>query len=411
MATESLPLTAGLARPERILLGVARALAGRLALDVAALRLCLLGGALVAPPIAVAYLAAAPFVPHLRARGRARRFEGVEAQGLLGTAGLVCVELAAITLLRTAGWTIPDPLLLTVLAIQVPVTLAWRLILASDRGAWLQDLGRGRVLTIARVRVPVAALRVAAGLGLVLGAIELFTRSSVDVIGLRSSAEILLPIGLLTAGGAVVLLPPLLHLGGSLAAERRGRIRADERAKLAAHLHDSVLQTLTLIQRHAAEPTETAALARRQERELREWLYGNVTGEDSGRLRDRLAGLAAEIEDRYRWRVELVVVGDAEVDERVEQLLGAVREAMVNAARHSGAAACDVYAECGPDAISVFVRDRGRGFDPASVATDRRGIAESIVGRMRQAAGTATVRSSAEKGTDVGFELPWRATP
>lgn len=409
---DSVELEAGLARDGRVLLGVALAIADRLAVDIAALRLCLLGVALVAPlPVVAAYLALTPFVGAIGRPGPAERFRGVAPHRLIGTIGLVCVELAAVLVLRAAGWTIPDPLLVAVLAIQIPVTVGWRHVVRSDHGAWLRDIGRGRIVTLAGVRVPVAAVRIAAGLALVLGAIELFTRRAVDVTALRQSVEVLLPAGLLAAGVSIVLMPPLLQVGSSLAAERRGRIRADERAKLAAHLHDSVLQTLTLIQRQAVEPTETAALARRQERELREWLYGNTAGADSGRFRDRLAAIAAEIEDRYRWRIELVVVGDAEVDARVEQLLGAVREAIVNAARHSGAGACDVYAECGSETLSVFVRDRGRGFDPASVAPDRRGITESIVSRMRQTGGVATVRSSAGTGTEVGLELPRETQP
>ena len=204
----------------------------------------------------------------------------------------------------------------------------------------------------------------------------------------------------------MIVVPRLFQLGGQFAAERRERIRADERADLAAHLHDSVLQTLILIQRHGGDPAGMAQLARRQERELRDWLYGAVASRDAGRLRDRLTALAAEIEDRYQWRVELIVVGDGDVGQAEEALLAATREAIVNAARHSRAPLCDVYAECDSGAMRIWVRDRGVGFDYSAVARDRRGLTESVVARMDRAGGSAAVRSSPGNGTEISLHLP-----
>ena len=219
------------------------------------------------------------------------------------------------------------------------------------------------------------------------------------------------PFELLALGLAVVVVPRLFQVGSQFAAERRDRIRADERADLAAHLHDSVLQTLILIQRHGGDPAGMAQLARRQERELRDWLYGAVASRDAGRLRDRLTALAAEIEDRYQWRIELIVVGDGDVGPGEEALLAATREAIVNAARHSRAPLCDVYAECAPGAIQIWVRDRGVGFDYGAVAEDRRGLTQSVVARMERAGGTRRCAAAPATAPRSRSSCPRTATP
>ncbi len=244
-------------------------------------------------------------------------------------------------------------------------------------------------------------VRVVLGLAVTLVAVDLIASRRVPWALVGQLQRAFWPFELLALGLGVVVVPRLFQVGGQFAAERRGRIRADERADLAAHLHDSVLQTLILIQRHGGDPAGMAQLARRQERELRDWLYGAVASRDAGRLRDRLTALAAEIEDRYQWRIELIVVGDGDVGAGEEALLAATREAIVNAARHSRAPLCDVYAECDPGAIRIWVRDRGVGFDYGAVARDRRGLTESVVARMERAGGGATVRSSSGGGTEM----------
>jgi signal transduction histidine kinase/phage shock protein PspC (stress-responsive transcriptional regulator) len=406
VATEAVQLRPGLAAPARILLGVASGFATRLSLDVVAVRLAMIGAAIVAPPLIIVYPLATPVAARARGGGIAKPFRGVDPSSAAGLLGLLLVELAAVLAVRHVGLTLPDQLLIAVIGAQAALMFGWRRLARADRWGWLFGTAGGRAVGVGRVRIPAGLVRIAIGAGLVLLAIYLFTRRSVPLSSLRASLDVLVPLALVVVGAATVILPPLLGVGSRLTSERRGRIRADERAKLAAHLHDSVLQTLTLIQRHGDEPTEMATLARRQERELREWLYGGVASADSGRFRDRIAALAAEIEDRYRWRIELVVVGDSDVDERVEALIAATREAMVNAARHSGAPQCDVYAECTADRLTLFVRDRGSGFDTGTVADDRLGLAQSVVERMRRAGGSASVRSSAETGTEVSLELP-----
>ena len=202
-------------------------------------------------------------------------------------------------------------------------------------------------MRLGRVAVSGDTLRVLVGLAAMLVAVDRIASRAIPWGLINELQHALWPFELLGLGLAVVVVPRLLRVGSQFAAERRDRIRADERADLAAHLHDSVLQTLILIQRHGGDPGGMAQLARRQERELRDWLYGAVASRDAGRLRDRLTALAAEIEDRYQWRIELIVVGDGDVGQAEEALLAATREAIVNAARHSRAPLCDVYAECG----------------------------------------------------------------
>ena len=198
----------------------------------------------------------------------------------------------------------------------------------------------------------------------------------------------------------LILAPWWLRLVRGLTAERAERIRSQERAELAAHLHDSVLQTLALVQKRAGDPRAVANLARRQERELRAWLDGGRP--DPGEsLASALEAAAAEVEETHGVPIDVVAVGDAPVDERATALVAAAREALVNAAKFAGGAPVQLYAEVGEDRTEVFVRDRGPGFDPAAVPDDRRGLRESIYGRMDRHGGRAVVHSSPGAGTEV----------
>jgi signal transduction histidine kinase len=188
----------------------------------------------------------------------------------------------------------------------------------------------------------------------------------------------------------------------ALAAERASRARIEERAEMAAHLHDSVLQTLALIQR-TEKPEETAALARRQERELREWLFGDGATPDES-FSAAVRSMAAGIEEMYPVRVQTVVVGDAPLDDGLDAMVKAGREASINAARHAGVDEFSIYAEVGSDSVGLYVRDRGGGFDVGSVPSDRRGIVESIQARMERHGGSARIRSAPGDGTEVILE-------
>jgi signal transduction histidine kinase/phage shock protein PspC (stress-responsive transcriptional regulator) len=242
------------------------------------------------------------------------------------------------------------------------------------------------------------------GILLVAGA-ALLVLSSTDVLG--GLRDIAVTVVVVIVAVALILAPFLWRLGQSLAAERAERIRSQERAQLAAHLHDSVLQTLTLMQKRASDPREVTALARRQERELREWLSGEDAHPPDASFASALRAITEEVEDDHRVAVELVVVGDRDLDDRTEALLAAAREALVNAARHAGEPeSIRVYAEVDPAGLEVFIRDRGAGFDPAAVPADRRGVRESIVGRMERAGGRAEIRSSIGDGTEVALIVP-----
>ncbi len=216
--------------------------------------------------------------------------------------------------------------------------------------------------------------------------------------GFAATLVVLVGIGLATA-------PLWRRLLDSRAEERAARIRSEERAAVAAHLHDSVLQTLALVQRHAADPTQVARLARSQERELRSWLYAPqvATGGTWAGLVERLV---AEVEADHVVTVDPVVVGDLAVDDAVAALGQATREAVVNAAKHSGSAEVALYTEVTASAVTVFVRDRGTGFDPATVPSDRRGLRDSVVGRLQRVGGTAVVHSGPGEGTEVELVLP-----
>jgi signal transduction histidine kinase len=213
--------------------------------------------------------------------------------------------------------------------------------------------------------------------------------------------------------GALLLIagPWVWRLALDRDAERTARIRTEERSDMAARVHDSVLQTLALIQKHAQEPRRVASLARRQERELRGWLYGvHPVGDETASLVAALSAAAGEVEELHDVRVELASSGDCPVDASQGALVLAAREAMTNAAKFAGVEEIDVFVEVSDEAVSVFVRDRGSGFDRASVPGDRRGLVESIEGRMERAGGRATIVTGPGQGTEVELRLP-RSAP
>jgi signal transduction histidine kinase len=242
------------------------------------------------------------------------------------------------------------------------------------------------------------------GILLVLGAALLFLSSNDILGGLRDAA---LTAVVVVVAVALILAPFLWRLGRNLASERAERIRSQERAEVAAHLHDSVLQTLTLMQKRAGDPREVATLARRQERELRAWLSRGGSRTANASLAAALEAAAAEVEDAHGVAIDAVVVGDAPLDERAAALVAATREALVNASKFApDAGPVALYAEAQNGSAQVFVRDRGPGFDPETVPADRRGVRESIVGRMSRHGGQAQIRSSAERGTEVELTIP-----
>ncbi|BCW72359.1 ATP-binding protein [Arthrobacter sp. NicSoilB8] len=307
---------------------------------------------------------------------------------LLG-AGLLLA--AGILIARLVGVDVPLGTLIPVAAILGGAAIAW-MQLDETRRAGLVD----------KTKADQAGgwARLAAGLALVVAGVLVMVSGS----GSWEQTWLALLASVAVLGGvALVLLPWGLKFWRDLETERAGRVRATERAEIAAHLHDSVLQTLALIQRRAGNEHDVIRLARAQERELRGWLYRDA-GNESGQLSEGIKAAAAEVEDALGHPVEVVTVGDCVMTQRHEALVQASREAMLNAARHGGGAV-SVYLEVTDVAAEVFVKDRGPGFDPDSVPADRLGVRESIIGRMNRHGGTAAIISSPD-GTEVRLRLP-----
>ncbi len=274
----------------------------------------------------------------------------------------------------------------------------------SDAAVWPVVLtASGAALLWRQSALPrhVTGARTLLGVGLIIGGGIAFLTAT-DALG--GLSHLGLAAAVVFVGTVLVFGPWWVRLSQALTAERAARIRSQERAEVAAHLHDSVLQTLALIQRRTDEPREVAQLARRQERELRAWL-----NQERAATADTLAGAlrdaAAEAEARHHVAVELVAVGDCPLDERLEALVAAAREALANAARFSGADRIDVFAEVTDGRVEVFVRDRGAGFDREQVPADRRGVRESIEGRMARHGGRAAIVTAPGAGTEIELAM------
>lgn len=357
-------------RDGRLVAGVCAGLAKTARVDPTLVRLVFALLALAGGAGIVAYAAAWLALPEDSGeqvrRGRAR-------------AGVVLLLVATGLALRAVG--LADSVLWPALAVAVGVY-----IFQSDRGLRSRRARRRRLFG-----------------AVIVGAGALLFVFTVSEHGSKSS--LVAPTGLLVAFGLIVG-PWIWRVAQERDAERLERIRAQERADLAARVHDSVLQTLTLVQRSADDPKRVAALARRQERELRSWLYGDASGGAGETLRSALEDALADVEEMHAIRVEIVQTGDAPLDEPLQALVLAAREAVTNAAVHSGTADVSVFVQVAEGEATVFVRDRGKGFDTAA-PTDRRGIAESIVGRLARSGGTAVLRSAPGEGAEVELRVPF----
>ncbi|MFC7794361.1 PspC domain-containing protein [Streptomyces cinereoruber] len=285
------------------------------------------------------------------------------------------------------------PILLTGIGLAV----FWRQSDNARRASWTEPGRHRRAFQLARGLVGVALV----GTGL---AVFVVVRGSVAQLGTALTAAVAVLTGMVLLAG-----PWLVRMSQDLTEERTMRIRAQERAEVAAHVHDSVLHTLTLIQRNADDPGEVRRLARAQERELRNWLYkpeGTGRDEESETLAEAVKRAAAEVEDKHGVPLEVVVVGDCPLDEGLVAQIQAAREAMVNAAKYGGeGGAVQVFAEVDGRTVFVSVRDRGPGFDLDDVPEDRMGVRESIIGRMQRNGGTARLRSPQGGGTEVELEM------
>jgi signal transduction histidine kinase len=318
------------------------------------------------------------------------------------------IVLGVILLVRATGIWFSDAFVWPLLLAGVGLAVIWRQAGDEDRSSLLRVVDRlprpGSTQPAHDLRSRRAGLaRVALGVVLVVSGVGAFLAASDAFSAVRQG--VLASAGIV-AGLALITGPFWVRMGRDLTSERRKRIRSEERAEVAAHLHDSVLQTLALIQRNADDPRAVVTMARRQERELRGWLFENeqdLPGADT--LAAGLARAGEEVEGLHGVSIDVVAVGDLPLDDRLRALVAAAREAMVNAAKWSGDETVSVYAEVRDGAASVFVRDWGAGFDPGSVAPDRHGVRESIVDRMARHGGEAVVRSTVGEGTEVELRI------
>ncbi|MGV8846565.1 ATP-binding protein [Tessaracoccus sp.] len=322
--------------------------------------------------------------------------QGIDA-GIVFSIGAVVVGIFWV--LVTGGLWVPSRVFWPVVMGGVGVVLVW---LQVDRSA-------EPVFTAAKAGVwarlttgggPASVARLVGGLLLVGVGVSWILATQV---GMGQLPQVLGAAALLLAGLLVVAAPWLYSTRRRLRFAEQDRMRAEARADMAAHLHDSVLQTLALIQRQATDPAQVALLARRQERELRTWLYGEVS--EASTLRAALEEIRGDTETNFPIVVEVVCVGDTAVTEPLQALVQASREAVTNAAKHSGADRVDVFAEVTPEGVEVFIRDRGKGFELDSVRPDRMGVRESIRARMERHGGTARIRTAPGEGTEVTLEM------
>jgi len=409
----------------RMLGGVCSGLGRHLGVDPLIVRVAFVAAATAGGVGIVVYLLAWAFVPAGDAPARPVRLR--TSRGMIEiTLGVALLALSVLLTFRALGLLFSD-------------AVVWPLVLVAAGGAllWRQSMGRGPVVTrrtgetgrswyaseLERARAAAASARRATtpneravivsrtslGVALVIAAGLVFLSATG---ALSAARDVVLSALVVAVVLAVIFAPLVLRLVRSLTEERAERIRSQERAEMAAHLHDSVLQTLALVQQRAEDPRAVATLARRQERELRAWLSRREpTAGEPPRLAAALEQAASEVERDHGVAVEVVAVGDANLDARGEALVAAAREAMVNAAKFGGGSTVDVYAEALDGEIQVYVRDRGPGFAPGEVPGDRRGVRESIVGRMARHGGRAEIHSAPGAGTEVELTMPSQGGP
>ncbi|MDH4017779.1 MAG: PspC domain-containing protein [Actinomycetota bacterium] len=381
--------------------GVAGGLSEHFSVPAWVFRLAFVGTTLVGGVGLVAYALMWVFLPLDSDRAAVPGAGRPAATGwdLTGVLGVLALGLGVLLGLAALGLPIRISVWGPVLIVGAGAVLLWR---QSD------DLQRTTIRNRAEVGVRSTAslsdrqslVRVLVGLGLVLLGLVAVVGPQLD---LATTGRSVAAAGAVLAGVVLIALPWIASWIKGFEAQRYAAVRAQERAVMAARVHDSVLQTLTLIQRRADDPAEVARLARAEERALRSWLYAPVGA--SGSLGAALSEVVATTEVDYDARIDLVTVGEAMVDDRMAALVAATREAVVNAAKHAGAPAT-VYAEVDEQQVEVNVRDRGCGFDQSAVGADRHGVRESIVARMDAVGGSATVRTAPGEGTEVRLVLP-----
>ena len=399
------------AREEGLAGGVAAGLALRTGFDITVVRLVLVVGTLATSGFLVAcYVVAWLVMPADDADGSIGSKALTDRRGIALSAGLLSL-LAVLLLIASvlgAGWfaNLAWPQVISIIGL----VMIWRNA-PEDERATMQRLAQP-LLSVAGEPGPGTRRRSRTVLRVAVLLVLLIIGLALLVSGHTRPAAFFLPligVGLMTVAIVGLLGPWWLRIARDLVVERQARIRAEERAEVATRVHDSVLQTLALIQRRADDPQRVVQLARAQERELRSWLFdGRAPGsmDEDTTFAAGIRLIQQEVEAQHGVAVEAVTVGDCELDDDLNALLAAAREATVNAVKWSGAEVVSIFAEVEPSQVSVFVRDRGKGFDPDTVPSDRKGLAESVHARMTRRGGSATVRSAQGEGTEVSLTMP-----
>ncbi len=371
--------------------GVARGIARWLGVEASTVRLAFAIGALFNGIGVLLYAILWATLPDTRGSVPARRL-GVQIDPSrhdpLMVGGFAVTVTGVVLLLRQTALWFPASYTWPLVAMAIGLGVVWQ----PGRSPRGSGFATGRLITGA----------VLVGIGF----ISLFGRGR----SFAASRQMLLDTIVVLAGIALLVGPLFTRLLRDLRVEESRRATSEAKADVAAHLHDSVLQTLALIQKRADSPGEVVTIARRQERELREWLYGHPRQPDAS-LTASLEAAANELESDHGVPIDIVGVGGDVVIgrhnvERINGLVGATREAMANAARHSGTPKVSVYIEVEQDRVSVFVRDTGSGFDRTAVGAGRQGVSGSIEGRMARIGGEANIRSTMGVGTNVELRLP-----
>jgi len=321
-----------------------------------------------------------------------RRWSGRASIEVGAGAGLLLLSLLLV--LRAVGIWFSDAIVWPLVLVCAGAALLWRQSMSDGAAAPPHATRHPPPRDSERARIS----RTGLGIALVIAAGIVFLQATG---ALSAARNVVLAVLVVAVGLSVIFAPLTARLVRSLSAERAERIRSQERAEMAAHLHDSVLQTLALMQKRADDPREVAALARRQERELRSWLSRGTTTPDERTLATALEAAADEIEREHGVPIDVVAVGDAPLDAAGEAAVAAAREAMLNASKFAGGSPVDVYAESRDGRLEIFVRDRGPGFDSSAIPDDRRGVRDSIVGRMKRNGGRAVIRTPEGGGTEV----------
>ena len=392
-------------REDRLVGGLAAGLAARTGIDVTVIRIVFVVTALFSGFGVAAYVVAWLLVPAAGSDSNIASRALTDRRGLALAAGLGSLLAVVLAISGALGaswlWSLAWPLVISVAGI----TLIWRNSPADEHAAIrhlvdpLLGLAESNRRPGSLLRLAAAALLLAGGLGALLAG--------------HGNSALLRPLAgvtLVIAAMVLALGPWWLRIARDLVIERQARVRAEERSDMAARVHDSVLQTLALIQLRADQPQQVIQLARAQERELRSWLFGgSPPGSMAGAcatLADGIRLIQQDVEAQHGIAIEAVTVGDCELDDDLSALLAAAREATVNAAKWSGASVVSLFAEVEPTGVALYVRDRGRGFTPESVPGDRKGLAESIHARMTRHGGSVTVRTAPGEGTEVSLAMP-----